>query len=441
MTGAPLLEARDVTKHYPITEGLFRREVGRARAVDGVSLAVREGETLGLVGESGCGKSTLARLLVGLEAPTSGRVLFDGRNVEALSRRERRRVRRQTGVLFQDPASSLDPRMTVGESVAEPLAVHGLADRERRRAVAGDLLERVGLARADLDRYPHELSGGQKQRVALARALVTRPRLLVADEPVSALDASVRADILALLSSLRASFAPGVVLVSHDMRVVREACDRVAVMYLGEFVECGPTERVFDDPKHPYTRALTDAIPRLDPRARGRASELPGDVPSASNPPSGCRFHTRCPDIVPPEGLDIDREHWRAVMDFRARLEGGENRAHLEDGAVDRETIRASADEADGGGSDGSEPAAIRRRFGLPDRLPDADAERAVADAVEAVADGREGVARRRLAGAFETVCARVHPSLRTLEDGRSVACHLHAEPTEDDASAGTDEK
>ncbi|MFC4451720.1 ABC transporter ATP-binding protein [Halorussus aquaticus] len=421
MTDSPsesLLSVRGLTKHYPVTEGPLRREVGRIRAVDGVDFEVERGETLGLVGESGCGKSTVATTLMGLEDPTAGRITFDGVGVADRDDADRREFRRRAGMVFQDPTSSFDPRMTVGESVAEPLAIHGLDDADRRREIVADLLERVGLSADDADRYPHEFSGGQKQRAALARSLVLNPDLLVADEPVSALDVSVQAGVLSLLDDLQREFDLAVLLISHDMAVVREICDRVAVMYLGEIVEVGPTESVLADPQHPYTRALTASVPRPDPDQRGSGVRLSGDVPSPADPPSGCRFHTRCPEVIPPEGYDFEQDDWRAVMDLRTALAADD---------FDTEGVRRSA-------------SAVRERFGLPEELPDSDAEAVVSEAIDSLtADDREA-ARRLLAEEFETVCETDPPDLRATEVGHPAACHLHDSAAAESPRAESDD-
>ena len=437
-----LFEVRDLEKHYPVTEGVLRREVGRVRAVDGISLDVEAGETVGVVGESGCGKSTAATAMLRLEEPTAGEVTFDGESVTDYSRAELKRFRRRAQMIFQDPTSSFDPRMSVGESVAEPLRIHGMRDRERRRRIVADLLERVGLSARDADRYPHELSGGMKQRVALARALSVDPDLLVADEPVSALDVSVQAEILALLSELQAEFGLAVVLISHDMGVVRQVCDRVNVMYLGEIVERGPTEPVFEAPEHPYTEALMSSIPVPDPRRRGEGIELTGDVPSPSNPPPGCRFHTRCPRVIPPEGYDLDGSAWRGLMDLRGRLRRGAlDVAELLE-RHDAETGPDGPARADGtgaSGTSGEDPvtAAVRAEFDLPERLSDPDAASILAEALSDLADGAIDSARERLAEAFPTVCEREHPELRSVGADRVAACHLHDEARSDEAPPG----
>jgi len=427
-----LFEVRDLEKHYPVTEGMLRREVGRVRAVDGISFDVEAGETVGIVGESGCGKSTAATAMLRLEEPTGGEVRFDGESVTDCSKAELKRFRRRAQMIFQDPTSSFDPRMSIGESVAEPLRIHGMRDRDRRRCIVEDLLERVGLSGADADRYPHELSGGMKQRVALARALAVNPDLLVADEPVSALDVSIQAGILALLSDLQDEFDLAVVLISHDMGVVRQVCDRVNVMYLGEIVEQGPTEAVFEDPKHPYTEALMASIPRPDPRRRGEGIELTGDVPSPSNPPPGCRFHTRCPRVIPPEGYDLDGTEWRRVMDLRGRLRRGALdveellERHADEGA-DTDAVEG-IDETGASGAVGESrvAAAVRAEFDLPERLSDPDAAPVLAAALSDVTDGDLEGARERLAEAFPTVCEREHPELRPVGPDRTVGCHLH---------------
>ena len=288
-----LLEARDLVKHFPVKHGIFGSRP--LRAVDGVSLELRGGETLAVVGESGCGKSTLARLLVGLLRPTAGDVRFAGRSVTHPKGAWAHDMRRDIQIVFQDPYSSLNPRMTVGTIVERPLVIHHLGDRAERAQAVADLFRAVGLPPAFMTRYPHELSGGQRQRVAIARALATRPRLIVADEPTSGLDVSVQATILNLLKSLQRSFDLTYVFISHDMRVVRHMADRVAVMYLGKVVELTTKQELFTRPQHPYTRALLAAVPDSDPRQRRARVSVEGDPPSPLTPPPACRFNPRCP--------------------------------------------------------------------------------------------------------------------------------------------------
>jgi oligopeptide/dipeptide ABC transporter ATP-binding protein len=303
----PLVQVRDLEVHFPIRRGVGGRKAV-VRAVDGVSLDVQAGETLGLVGESGSGKTTLGRAMLRLVDPTSGTVKFEGRDITQLKERELRPLRRRMQPVFQDPHAALNPAMTVGDAVAHPLLIQGLAtDRQTARDKAATMLERVGItpAGAFLDRYPEDLSGGQKQRIVLARALVTGPSLVVADEPVAMLDMSVRALVLDLMARLRREFGLTYVFITHDLATARLLCDRVAVMYLGRVVEIGPAGTVLSQPRHPYTRALLDAVPRVDPSAAGRARPvLPGEVPDATAVPGGCRFHPRCPQAFAPCGPD-----------------------------------------------------------------------------------------------------------------------------------------
>jgi peptide/nickel transport system ATP-binding protein len=295
----PLLDVRDLKKYFPVRRGVFAGITGWVRAVDGVSLHVRAGETLALVGESGSGKTTTGRCLLRLMEPTSGSVTFDGTDLLSLTSRAMRRMRRQIQIVFQDPYASLNPRMRIGTIVREPLDIHriGAGRRERDDMVAA-LLRRVGLDPGMRDRYPHEFSGGQRQRIGVARALALRPRLIVADEPVSSLDVSVQAQVINLFMDLQQEFGIAYLFIAHDLAVVERIADRVAVMYLGRIVETASREEIFRNPLHPYTRALLQAIPIPDPtRARDR-QVLRGDPPSPSRPPSGCRFHTRCPSAV-----------------------------------------------------------------------------------------------------------------------------------------------
>ncbi|MEQ1858158.1 MAG: dipeptide ABC transporter ATP-binding protein [Longimicrobiales bacterium] len=295
-SGAPLLEVRELTKHFPVRRGPFGGPRQQVRAVDGVSFDLWKGETLGLVGESGCGKSTTGRALLRLLEPTSGQVRFDGQDVLALDSRGLRALRRRVQIVFQDPVGSLNPRLSVGAMLEEALTVHGLGLPNRRdRAV--QLLERVGLSADHIDRYPHEFSGGQRQRLGIARALSVEPDFLVLDEPVSALDVSVQAQVINLLQDLQVELGLTYLFIAHDLAVVEHVSDRVAVMYLGRIVELADARALYREPRHPYTRALLSAVPRPDPVGRATRSRivLDGDVPSPIDPPSGCPFHPRCP--------------------------------------------------------------------------------------------------------------------------------------------------
>jgi len=324
----PLVELRDVSKNFDAGGAPWRRR--NVRAVEGINLEVRPGETLGIVGESGSGKSTLCRVILGLTRPTTGSVVFDGQDLGRLSRAEMRRTRRRMQAVFQDSSSAFNPRHTVRASLLAPLDVHGIGDRISRQRQVEETLHQVGLDSSFLNRHPHALSGGERQRVAIARAIILRPALVVADEPTSALDVSVQARILNLFRDIQARLNLTYVFVSHNLGIIRYISDRVAVMYLGEIVEIGPIEEVFSAPAHPYTRALLEAIPQADLARRHRDVPVLGELPSAYEPPSGCRFHTRCPVVIDgtcaqmhPPLYEVAPAHWAACLWHDLRFAGG----------------------------------------------------------------------------------------------------------------------
>jgi peptide/nickel transport system ATP-binding protein/oligopeptide transport system ATP-binding protein len=309
-----ILVAEGVTKYFPIRSGILKRHTGDVKAVDGVNFEIRQGETLGLVGESGCGKSTLGKTLVRLLDPTDGRIVFDGEEITSASSSRLRELRQDMQIIFQDPGSSLNPRMTVADLITEPMRSLTDWDKERRQNRLYELIDEVDLQEYHLTRAPHEFSGGQQQRIAIARALSVNPNLVVADEPTSALDVSVQAKILNLMEDLQDTYDLTYLFISHDLSVVKHLCDRIAVMYLGELAEVAPADRLFEDPKHPYTQALLSGVPRASPESMEDRIILEGTVPSPENPPSGCRFHPRCQEYIGDVCERTDPEH-RAVGD------------------------------------------------------------------------------------------------------------------------------
>jgi peptide/nickel transport system ATP-binding protein len=426
----PLVEVRDLQKYFFEQDSLLDRLLGEEpvaiKAVDGITFDVARGETLGLVGESGCGKSTAGETLLRLQEPTAGAVRFDGENVFELSSSELSRFRRNASIVFQDPFSSLDPRRTIGDTVKQPLDVHSWPDdasgrevKQRRKERVRELLERVGLSGNQFERYPHEFSGGQRQRIGIARALALDPEFVVLDEPTSALDVSVQAQVLNLLSDLQEEFGLTYLLISHDLSVIRHICDRVAVMYLGELVEIGPSEEVFSNPQHPYTEALLESVPRASTDEQDRdVATLAGDVPSPRNPPSGCRFRTRCPKVIPPRGMDIDQDAFRAITTVRNRIESRE---------IDLEGAREYVETHEGTADDATVVARLYDRL-VDAELPSAH-ERQVRKALGTLVRGDWEEAAATLSE-YESVCEQVSPVLQARES-HPAACHLRDQPEE----------
>jgi peptide/nickel transport system ATP-binding protein len=417
--GEPLVEVEGLEKHFSNGGGLLdvtldrsggglprlAREEEVVRAVDGVSFDIRKGETLGLVGESGCGKSTLARTLLNLLEPTGGSVRFKGEEIREMGRSDQRRMRRDVQMIFQDPQSSLDPRMKVGPIVEEPMKAHDMLDADGREDRARDLLEKVGLDPQHYNRYPHEFSGGQRQRINLARALSVNPEFIVCDEPTSALDVSIQAQVLNTMRALQDEFDLTYLFISHDLSVIRHISDRVAVMYLGRVAELADKEELFENPQHPYTQALLGSIPVPDPRARGRRGVVEGDVPSPIDPPSGCRFRTRCPELIAPEEYDLSEDEWARVRTFMR--------------AVDDRRFEAT------------DQSSVDATF-FPEGRPDGEAGSYVDEAAARLADGDWDAAATILDERFaeRSVCAREVPDYYVeTEHGTSehyAACHLH---------------
>ncbi|MGH3442608.1 MAG: ABC transporter ATP-binding protein [Nitriliruptorales bacterium] len=414
MTAAEtVLEVRDLHTHFEVGGGLLTRGAAVVRAVDGVSFDVKRGEIFGLVGESGSGKTTLGRTILGLIAATSGEILWKGRDLAQLAERELRPLRRRLAMIFQDPNASLNPAMTVGQGVGHPLRIHGItSNRAETRRRTAEMLERCGLAPADrfLDTYPEDLSGGQKQRAVIARALITEPELVVADEPVAALDMSVRAKVLELMLDLQKDLGLTYLYITHDLASGKFLCDRIGILYLGQMVEWGPSDAVYDDPQHPYTQALLDAIPLPDPARRDRDRQLPrGEIPDAVYPPAGCRFHPRCPqafEVCGWEGRDLVdalEERWTQVDEDTFERELGLV-GTLGDAEVDRTEVRFAAAERAG------DLASWLRAHSQ--ELPTS-----VASAITDISTENGAVVVRFGAGP--------EPGLQTVA-GRQVACHLH---------------
>jgi len=436
----PILRLEGVKKHFDQTGGFLDRLLGHeeiVRAVDGVDLSVNPGETVAIVGESGCGKSTLGKTILNLLEPTAGEIWYEDTELTSLSDSEMRPYRTEMQMIFQDPLASLNPRKRVGDILMAPLQVHDIGgddtDREQR---AKDMLERVGLKRDQFRRYPHTFSGGQQQRVGIARALMSEPDLLIADEPTSALDVSVQAQILNLLEDLQEEFGLSMVFITHDLSVVRYIADKVAVMYLGEFVEVGPTKQLFNDPSHPYTRSLLSAVPRIEAGGHSDRIVLEGTVPSPIDPPAGCRFHTRCPQLIPSTDWDGTQQQFRSFYTFYDRVTRSDIKA---------DDIRQRLESE---GMATSEEAVVDYILsttyeGNYDALP-GDAQTAMRTAAEALMSGEKDEAVSSLDEVISTPC-RDKPEPVSVGDGsHTAACHLLSADSPGDQShymAETDRK
>lgn len=422
MSTNPLLSVQNLKKHFDTEDSFLDRilnlETASVQAVDGVSFDIEQGDTLGLVGESGCGKSTVGKTILRMLEPTGGETYFDGTNVYEMNGTELAELRRDAQIVFQDPFSSLNPRMTVGEIIREPLDVHDIGTKADRTEQVTEMLELVGLSVDQIDRYPHEFSGGQRQRICIARALMLEPEFILLDEPVSALDVSVQAQVLNLLDDLQEEFGLTYLFIAHDLGVVKYICDRIAVMYLGRVVEIGPTEQIFEDPQHPYTRALLESIPRANLEERHRTIEgVSGDVPSPRNPPSGCRFHTRCRKIIQPPGVDLDQDRWRGIVSLQHKLK-------TEPDALEEYTVEESAAATSADADEMSD--AIRDAFDIEGPLSDDTAEDTLSQATRLIVGRQYAEADARLDETFATIC-RIHdPEQVTIGcDEHESACFL----------------
>jgi peptide/nickel transport system ATP-binding protein len=432
----PLVEIRGIRKLFDQTQGLVDTVLGRepnpVRAVDGVSFDIEQGDVVGIAGESGCGKTTIGKMLVGLHKPTEGEIYFDGQDITDMSNEEEREFRKRVQMIFQDPFESLNPRMTVYDTVAEPLKINNIEpEYDDRRDRVREVLEDVGLGPADvyLDAFPDELSGGERQRVAIARALVVDPDFVVCDEPVSMLDVSIRAGVLNLMQDLKDEYGLTYLFISHDLSLIRYMCERVGVMYLGNMVEQGPTDDVVNDPKHPYTEALFDAVPDVAMRDDRRRANATGEVPSPRSPPSGCRYHPRCANIIPPESWDGSQEAFRRAYQFKLRIQRGELGPEEAEGTSERELLERgltlnipeeyqSATERETSGT----------RIDLGEVELGDGVQSLLEDAAGALQSGDTDRALSTLDD-VRTICSEETPEPQSVEN-RDVACHLYNDET-----------
>ncbi len=442
-TDGPLVEMEGVTKHFDtavsVTDRLLRREPRPVRAVEDVSLTIEEGDIVGIAGESGCGKTTLGNLLVNLYDPSEGTITFDGMDITSMSSEEESTFRQRVQMIFQDPFESLNPRKTVLDSVLEPLRINDVGSgwTERREMVI-ETLEEVELAPAEryLDKFPGELSGGERQRVAIARALVIDPDFIVADEPVSMLDVSIRAGVLNLMKDLQDEYGLTYVFISHDLSLIRYMTEKTAIMYLGDVIEYGPTEQVVEEPEHPYTQELFEAVPKVDPSVERHRANVTGEVPSARNPPKGCKFHPRCRSIIPPEDWRGSQDAYRRLYQFRHHL----TQRTISEDDVDPDTRRSEVEQllAQGMVLDVPEEHRkanedLREGVDLADVDLPAGAEEALRDAARNVLGGDFESALERIDREYESVCSHTHPTVPT-DPADPPACHLYYDEPEPEA-------
>ncbi|WP_158057441.1 ABC transporter ATP-binding protein [Halorussus halophilus] len=442
-----LIEVENVSKWFDMSQGVVDRLMGReptpVQAVNDVSLDINKGDIMGIAGESGCGKTTLGKLLVQLHQPTDGTIRFDGNDVTNLTKEEEREFRQRVQMIFQDPFESLNPRMTVFQSVIEPLRINEMYSgyNERRERVI-EVLNEVGLSPAEayLNEFPKELSGGERQRVAIARALVVDPDFVVCDEPVSMLDVSIRAGVLNLMKELQKEYGLTYVFISHDLSLIRYMCDRTAIMYLGDVIEQGPTSEVVENPQHPYTEALFDAVPEIDPHADRHRANVTGEVPNPRNPPSGCRFHPRCSKIIPPADWTGSQSAFRRAFQFKRGVQIGDITGEEVDADVDSSPNRAVAELLEHTLSlEVPEEHRAESETGVTVDVGRLDIPQSAQDKLEEAAkkllNGDREAALETLDGEFQTVCAEQHPDLRETAE-QIAACHLYEETVDAEPAA-----
>ncbi len=416
----PILEVNDLKKHYIDSTGIVNRirsaKPDRVHAVDGVSFTVSRGDTVGIVGESGCGKSTLAETLVGLKKPTSGNATLFENDIHEWVDQNRKRFARNVQFVFQDPSSSLDPKMTIRELIREPLEVHNVGTKDHQNGLVEDTITKVGLSVDQLDRYPSEMSGGQRQRVGIARAIVLEPQLLVLDEPTSALDVSVQAQILNLLNEIQEDLDLTTLIISHDISVIRYLCNKVLVMYLGKVAEMGTTENIFNNPSHPYTKTLLESVPKVG-ETDAKYDEVNPNIPSPRNPPDGCRFHTRCPVVIPPDDFEFEQNEWRAIFDYKLDLRSSK---------LTYKKIASMADQQGIEKNKANMMELVRDKYDFEETLSDSAAQKILTESLTHLIEGETDSAYNTIAEVFQSPCEQKAPSSSAVADDHEAFCHLN---------------